>query len=259
MKKSLIFTIILLFIFSFSCTFNLFEGDVETIYKSIKDPAKKIEYAQQILASENSEKIEKIVNLLKTDVEDGFFDDYPDLKTSAQQIVGSLLFAQSGFTEMISSAMTNIVSGMQEEGGETDPQNLINSLADFDGNGTIDESDFDSLEELFQTLAEATNYINDAAQADPDNLDLQLQNVIANFAAAIVEISENLNNEESVQQLAEYLNGESSTAPDFIGEIQDFIDNIVQSIENMQQNSEEGSIYYEIANALSQLFSGVMN
>jgi len=249
MKKSLIFILIFLFIFSFSCTFNLFEGSVESNYKSIKTPSEKVEYAQQILAAGDPEKIKVIINLLKVDINAGVFEG-SDL-IAANQIVGNLIIADSGFNDYIANAISEVINPETE--GEPD---LLLAIMDSDGSGTIDDNDLDAFVGMVEGLADAVKYINDAAAADPTNVDLQFQNVIANFAAAVVEISDDLTNPTAQQDFQKYLEG-TGPAPSFISNIQDNLDNIKTSVNNMLANTQVGTFYYDIASMLSNIFSGL--
>jgi hypothetical protein len=249
MKKSLIFILIFLFIFSFSCTFNLFEGSVESNYKSIKTPSEKVEYAQQILAAGDSEKIATIIELLKADISDGVFEN-EDL-IAANQIVGNLIIADSGFNDYIANAISEVINPETE--GEPD---LLLAIMDSDGSGTIDDNDLDAFVGMVEGLADAVKYINDAAAADPTNVDLQFQNVIANFAAAVVEISNYLTNPTAQQDFQNYLEG-TDPAPSFISDIQDNLDNIKTSVNNMLAYTQEGTFYYDIASMLNNIFSGL--
>jgi len=249
MKKSLIFILIFLFIFSFSCTFNLFEGSVESNYKSIKTPSEKVEYAQQILAAGDPEKIKVIINLLKVDINAGVFEG-SDL-IAANQIVGNLIIADSGFNDYIANAISEVINPETE--GEPD---LLLAIMDSDGSGTIDDNDLDAFVGMVEGLADAVKYINDAAAADPTNVDLQFQNVIANFAAAVVEISDDLTNPTAQQDFQKYLEG-TGPAPSFISNIQDNLDNIKTSVNNMLAYTQEGTFYYDIASMLKNIFSGL--
>lgn len=249
MKKSLIFILIFLFIFSFSCTFNLFEGTVESNYKSIKTPSEKIEYAQQILAAGDSEKIATIIELLKADISDGVFEN-EDL-IAANQIVGNLIIADSGFNDYIANAISEVINPETE--GEPD---LLLAIMDSDGSGTIDDNDLDAFVGMVEGLAEAADYINDAAQTDPTNVDLQFQNIIANFAAAVVKISGTLSNPTAQQDFQNYLEN-GGTPPFDLSTIQENLNNIKASVNNMLANTQEGTFYYDIASTLNAMFSGL--
>jgi len=250
MKKNLIFILIFIFIFSFSCTFNLFEGSVESNYKSIKTPSEKIEYARQILAAGDPEKIKTIIALLEDDIDNDVFSG-PDL-AAANQIVGNLIIADSGFNDYIANAITEIISS---QGGEEEP-NLMLAILDSNGDGEITDSDMDAFGEMMSQLADAANYINEAAEADPTNVDLQFQNVIANFAAAVVNISDTLSDTTAQEQFQDYLDG-TGPEPDFILNIQTNLDNIQGSVQNMLSYAPEGTFYYDIAQMLNDMFAGL--
>ncbi len=251
MKKSLILISIFLFIFAFSCTFNLFEGDVESNYKSIKTPSEKIEYARQILASGDEEKISKILALIKA-----YLDAVPSIFTgddliAANQIVGNLLISESGFGDVVS----NIISTMASSSSGSESPELLEAIVDTDGDGTISQTDIDSLVQMATNLAEAADYINEAAEADPENLDLQFQNVIANLAAAMTSVS-NLK-EEEINAITDYLDGTSPTQPSSWDQISEYIYNASDSVNNLLNIAPQDSFYYGIAQSLQQLFAGV--
>lgn len=250
MKKNLVIVIIFIFLFTFSCTFNLFEGSVEQNYKSIKKPAEKIEYARQILASGNSEKISKIIKLLKDDIEANPPVFEGDLLISAKQLVGNLLISESGFNDFISNAISTMISS--SENNET--PDLITALVDSNGDGNITEEDLNSLKDMLTNIAQAAEYINEAAQANHENLDLQLQNVIANLAAAVVTIS-NLQPEQ-FDQLSNYLEN-GGTPPSFWNDIANYFTNAESSVNNILENSDQNSFYYSIASSLSSIFSNI--
>lgn len=249
MKKNLIFILIFIFIFSFSCTFNLFEGSVESNYKSIKTPSEKIEYARQILAAGDPEKIKTIIALLEDDIDNNVFSG-PDL-AAANQIIGNLIIADSGFNDYIANAITEIISS---QGGEEEP-NLMLAILDSNGDGQVDSSDMDAFGEMMSQLAAAADYINVAATEDQTNVDLQFQNVIANFAAAVVTISDDLSDPQKQQEFQDYLNG-TGPEPDFISEIQQNLNNIQSSVQNMLY-APEGTFYYDIAQMLNEMFAGL--
>lgn len=251
MKKSFIFILIFLFIFSFSCTFNLFEGSVESNYKAIKIPAEKIEYARQILAGGDTEKISTITALLKADIEAGYFSG--DDLTAANQIVGNLLVSESGFNDIVANAISSMATADPDN-----PPNLIMLLVDTNNDGTIDGTDLDGFVDMMEGLAEAAGYLNTAAQADSKNLDLQFQNILANLAAGAMTIYDITREEAELQALTDYLNGTSPTPPDSYTSIETNINNIVASVDNMLANCEDqNSFYYSIASALQSMFAGI--
>ncbi|MEJ5273235.1 MAG: hypothetical protein WH035_03825 [Spirochaetota bacterium] len=251
MKKSFILISIFLFIFAFSCTFNLFEGDVESNYKSIKTPSEKIEYARQILASGDKEKISQVLALIKADL-----DATPSIFTgddliAANQIVGNLLVSESGFNDVVADVISTMISSSESN---TAPD-LATTIVDTNGDGTLDQGEIDSIIAMAESLAEAAYYIDAAAEDQPENLDLQIQNVIANLAAAVTNIS-NLS-EQQLEELTNYINGTSSTQPTFWSEIEQNINNAADSVNNLLNNAPQDSFYYGIAQALQQLFAGV--
>ncbi len=253
MKKSFIFILIFLFIFSFSCTFNLFEGSVESNYKAIKIPAEKIEYARQILAGGDTEKISTITALLKADITAGVFGSDPALLAAANQIVGNLLVSESGFNDIVANAISSMATADPDN-----PPNLIMLLVDTNNDGTIDGTDLDGFVDMMEGLAEAAGYLNTAAQADSTNLDLQFQNVLANLAAGAMTIYDITREEAELQALTDYLNGTSPTPPDSYTSIETNINNIVASVDNMLANCEDqNSFYYSIASALQSMFAGI--
>lgn len=250
MKKSIILSLIILFIFAFGCTFNLFEGSVETNYKSIKNPSEKIEYARQILAAGDPEKIATIIALLKADLDAGNVFTDLELEAAANQIVGNLIIAESGFNDLIANAISEVASSDPDSGEEPD---IVSALLDVDGNGEVDDTDLAALADIMQDLADAATYINDAAVADPENLDLQFQNVIANAAAIVVCLED----PENVQALNDYFDGTSTTLPNGLDNVQTNLDNIAASVDNMVANAPEGTFYYSIAQMLSEMFAGL--
>jgi hypothetical protein len=251
MKKSLIFILIFLFIFSFSCTFNLFEGTVESNYKSIKTPSEKIEYAQQILAAGDSEKIKVIIDLLKADITAGIFNSDPKLKVAANQIVGNLIIADSGFNDYIANAISEVIN--PTEGSNPD---LLTAILDSNGDGVVDTNDMEAFVGMATTLGYAAGYINTAAAADTTNVDLQFQNVIANFAAAIITVSNELSDPTAQQEFQNYLEN-GGTPPFDLSTIQKNLNNIKAFVNNMLANTQEGTFYYDIASTLNAMFSGL--
>lgn len=251
MKKSFIFILIFLFIFSFSCTFNLFEGSVESNYKAIKIPAEKIEYARQILAGGDKEKITTIIALLKADITAGIFSG--DDLTAANQIVGNLLVSESGFNDIVANAISSMTTADPEN-----PPNLIMLLVDTNSDGTIDGTDLDGFVDMMEGLAEAADYLNEAAVADPTNLDLQFQNILANLAAGAMTFYQITQDESDMEALVNYLNGTNPTPPDSYNEIAENIDNIAASVDNMiYYCTDTNSFYYNIATALDNMFAAV--
>ncbi|MFN3410833.1 MAG: hypothetical protein ACK4YF_01565, partial [Exilispira sp.] len=138
------------------------------------------------------------------------------------------------------------------ESGET--PDLITALADSNGDGSITDEDLNNLKDKIESLADASSYINDAAQSNPENVDLQLQNVIANLAAAVVKISEM--QEEDMQALSNYLDG-NGPQPSFWSSIEVYFVNAENSVQNILTYSDPNSFYYSIAQSLNQLFSKI--
>lgn len=257
MKKNIVFILIFIFLFSFSCTVNLFEGTVESNYNAIKDPAQKIEYARQILAGGDKDKIAKIIELLKADINNNKFSG--DNLAAANQIVGNLLISQSGFNDVVSNVISQLVTSSSGSSGTT---NIVTSIVDPNGDGNITTEDLSSLQGMLETLAQAATYINNAAQAQPQNLDLQLQNVIANLAAAatnIIDFNNPDNTQTTIEQLQQYFSGQTNTPPPNYNQIQTNVNNIVSSVNNLLQYSQQGSVYYEFAQTLNQIFSNVIS
>lgn len=258
MKKNIFFILIFIFLFTFSCTFNLFEGDVEANYKALKDPAEKIEYARQILAGGDKEKIATIIDLLKADITAGVFNGESTLLTAANQIVGNLLIAQSGFNNLVSNVISQIISSSSS--GSDPDSNIITSIVDSNGDGNLTPDDLDAIKDILEDLAEAADYINNAAQSQPENLDLQLQNIIANLAAAVTTVFNSSEaDENTLQQLADYFNGTSQNPPQGYDNITTNVNNISSSVNNILNNAPQDSIYYNIAQTLQQIFANIIS
>ncbi len=267
MKKTAIFIFIFIFIFSFSCTFNLFEGDVEANYKSITDPAEKIEYSRQILAGGDNEKISVIIELLKADIEatSSIFEGANLI--AAKEIVGNLLITKSGFNDIVANIISEAASTSTDPNAPAPEFSTI--ILDADNDGTIEDTDIESFQQVIQNLAEAADYLNDAAQDDPDNLDLQFQNIIANMASAFVTFSDNLPEDDpnttqnetdaQVEALVSYLNGTNPTQPTSYSTIELSIYNITDSIVNLQTYASTGSFYDQLASMLAKFFAGVLS
>ncbi len=270
MKKTAIFIFIFIFIFSFSCTFNLFEGDVEANYKSITDPAEKIEYSRQILAGGDNEKISVIIGLLKADIGDdpstSIFKG--DNLIAANEIVGNLLITESGFNDIVANIISEAASTSTDPNAPAPEFSTI--ILDADNDGTIEDTDIDSFQQVIQNLADAAYYLNEAAKDAPTNLDLQFQNIIANMASAFVSLSKDLppdnpsttsvnETEEPVDALVSYLNGTNPTQPTSYSTIELSIYNITDSIVKLQTYATDDSFYDQLASMLAKFFAGVLS
>lgn len=241
---------LIMIIFFFGCEFNLFEASVETNYKNIKDATTRLNYAEQVLLGGNADDISTILGLLEADFEKGLFGTAGDLWIRASRIIGNAYVTSSGVENIVTNVVTGLIATASSGENSDDITNII---ADIDGNGTVDEGDLALLADMLTNMAEGAVYLDAAAQASPDDLDLQLENIIANLTAAIITV---MNMDEDnipaiMDAFSNYLETGNSGGYVF-STVEDNIQNAADSVDNILTYSEPGSPSYEIASALNE-------
>jgi hypothetical protein len=241
---------LIMIVFVFGCEFNLFEASVETNYKNIKDPATRLNYAEQVLLGGNADDISTILDLLKADFEkDLFGTENDELWIRANRIIGNAYVTSSGVEDIV----TNVVTGLIATASSSEtPEDITTIIADIDGSGTVDEGDLALLADMLENMAEGAEYLNAAAQASPEDLDLQLENIIANLTAAIITV---MNMEGDITAKMDAFSNYLETGNSggwYFSEVEGNIQNAAYSVNNILDNATPGSPTYEIASALNE-------
>lgn len=245
---------LIMILFLFGCEFNLFEASVETNYKNIKDPATRLNYAEQVLLGGNADDITIILGLLKADFEKGLFEPEGDeLWIRASRIIGNAYVTSSGVENIVTNVVTGLIAAASSGENSDDITNII---ADIDGSGTVDEGDLALLADMLENMADGAVYLDAAAQASPDDLDLQLENIIANLTAAVIIVMEKYPNDISgaMDAFSNYLETGNSGGYVFSDAVK-YIQNAADSVDNILTYSEPGSPTYEIASALNEFLN----
>ncbi len=240
---------LIMIVFVFGCEFNLFEASVETNYKNIKDPATRLNYAEQVLLGGNADDISTILGLLKADFEKDFFGTAGDLWIRASRIIGNAYVTSSGVENIVTNVVTGLIAAASSGENSDDITNII---ADIDGSGTVDEGDLALLADMLENMAEGAEYLDAAAQASPEDLDLQLENIIANLTAAVIIV---MNMEGDITAKMDAFSNYLETGNSggwYFSEVEGNIQNAAYSVNNILDNATPGSPTYEIASALNE-------
>ncbi len=245
---------LIMIVFLFGCEFNLFEATVEKNYSNIEDPATRLDYAEQVLLSGEAEEISAILNLLKTDFEVGIFgSDGDPLWIKANRIIGNAYVTSSGVEDIVTNVVTDLIATASSD--ET-PGDITTVIADIDGSGTVDEADLDVLANMLNNIAEGAGYLNEAAIASPGDTDLQLENIIANLAAAVITVM-NMDTENIsgvMDAFSNYLATGDPGTYNFL-DVDTNIEAAANSVDNILNNADPGTPSYEIASALNDFLA----
>lgn len=244
---------LIMIVFLFGCEFNLFEASVETNYKNIKEPATRLNYAEQVLLGGNADDISTILGLLKADFEKDFFGTAGDLWIRASRIIGNAYVTSSGVENIVTNVVTGLIAAASSGENSDDITNII---ADIDGSGTVDEGDLALLADMLENMADGAVYLDAAADASPTDTDLQLENIIANLTAAVIIVMEKYPNDISgaMDAFSNYLETGNSGGYVFSDAVK-YIQNAADSVDNILTYSEPGSPTYEIASALNEFLN----
>lgn len=240
---------LIMIVFLFGCEFNLFEATVEKNYSNIEDPATRLDYAEQVLLSGEAEEISAILGLLKTDFKTGFFGSEGDLYVRANRIIGNAYVTSSGVEDIVTNVVTDLIATASSD--ET-PEDITTVIADIDGSGTVDEADLDVLANMLTNIAEGAGYLNEAAIASPGDTDLQLENIIANLAAAVITVM-NMDT-ELLDEFSTYLETGNDGGNYFSGVLVN-IEAAANSVDNILNNADPGTPSYEVASALNDFLA----
>ena len=244
---------LIMIVFLFGCEFNLFEASVETNYNNITDPATKLNYAEQVLLGGDADDISTILGLLKADFENNIFGTEGDLWIRANRIIGNAYVTSSGVEDIVTNVVTDLIATASS--GETS-DDITTIIADIDGSGTVDEGDLALLADMLTNMADGAVYLDAAAQASPDDLDLQLENIIANLTAAVIMVM-NMDEGDISSRMEDFSNYlETGIVGDYnFSDTIDYIQNAADSVDNILDNATAGSPSYEIASALNEFLN----
>ena len=244
---------LIMIVFLFGCEFNLFEATVEKNYSNIEDPATRLDYAEQVLLSGEAEEISAILNLLKTDFDAGIFGSEGDLYVRANRIIGNAYVTSSGVENIVTNVVTDLIATASSD--ET-PEDITTVIADIDGSGTVDEADLDVLADMLNNIADGADYLNAAAIASPEDTDLQLENIIANLAAAVITVmkidTENISG--VMDAFSNYLATGDPGTYNFL-DVDTNIEAAANSVDNILNNADPGTPSHEVASALNDFLA----
>ena len=244
---------LIMIVFLFGCEFNLFEATVERNYSNIEDPATRLDYAEQVLLSGEAEDISAILVLLKIDFDAGIFGAAGDLYVRANRIIGNAYVTSSGVEDIVTNVVTDLIATASS--AET-PEDITTVIADIDGSGTVNEADLDVLAVMLNNIAEGAGYLNDAAVASPEDTDLQLENIIANLAAAVITVmkidTENISG--VMDAFSNYLATGDPGTYNFL-DVDTNIQAAANSVDNILNNADPGTPSHEVASALNDFLA----
>ncbi len=241
---------LIMIVFLFGCEFNLFEATVEKNYSNIEDPATRLDYAEQVLLSGEAEEISTILNLLKTDFDAGIFGSEGDLYVRANRIIGNAYVTSSGVEDIVTNVVTDLIATASSD--ET-PEDITTVIADIDGSGTVDGADLDVLADMLTNIADGADYLNAAAIVSEEDTDLQLENIIANLAAAVITVM-NMDT-ELLDEFNTYLETGNDGGNDFFSDVLDNIEAAANSVDNILNYADPGTPSYEVASALNDFLA----
>lgn len=105
---------------------------------------------------------------------------------------------------------------------------------------------------MLTNIAEGAGYLNEAAIASPGDTDLQLENIIANLAAAVITVM-NMDT-ELLDEFSTYLETGNDGGNDFSGVLVN-IEAAANSVDNILNNADPGTPSYEVASALNDFLA----